>query len=50
MKNSIYYGIPVTLQSNVSKLHEEFFGQEDYDPTDFVKDAGSSIINESGYN
>ncbi len=44
-----YYGIPVTLSANVSKLHEEFFAQEDYVPTQEVQSISESIAAKTGY-
>jgi len=44
-----WYGVPVTLEENVSKLHEELFGQTDYVPSDTVKEISNSIINKTGY-
>lgn len=49
MHNSVWYGVPITLKSNVVKLHEEFFAQKDYNPTDFVKKISKQIERESGY-
>ncbi len=44
-----WYGIPVTLESNVKQLHEEVFGQVDYNPTDTVKEISEKIVNKTGY-
>ena len=44
-----WYGIPITLESNVTKLHQEVFGEKDYEPTDAVKSISQSIINKTGY-
>ena len=44
-----WYGVPVTLKTNVKKLHEELFGQVDYDPTGTVKDISRKIENKTGY-
>ena len=44
-----WYGVPVTLEENVSKLHEELFGQTGYIPSDTVKEINNSIINKTGY-
>ena len=44
-----YYAAPVTLSSNVSKLHEEFFGQEDYTPTQDVQTISEEISARTGY-
>lgn len=48
MINNIYYGPPVTLKSNVTQLHEEFFEQQDYDPTDTVKSVSDNISSVTG--
>ena len=44
-----WYGIPVTLESNVIQLHKEIFGEEDYVPSDTVKSISQSIVNKTGY-
>ena len=44
-----WYGIPVTLESNVTQLHKDAFGEEDYVPSDTVKSISQSIINKTGY-
>lgn len=44
-----WYGIPITLESNVTKLHQEAFGEIDYTPTDTVKSVSQSIIKKTGY-
>ena len=44
-----WYGIPITLESNVTQLHKEAFGEEDYVPSDTVKTISQSIINKTGY-
>ena len=44
-----WYGVPVTLESNVVKLHQEIFEQEDYVPSDVVKDISNRIIGKTGY-
>lgn len=44
-----WYGIPVTLESNVTKLHQEVFGENDYTPSDTVKSVSNSIIKKTGY-
>ncbi len=45
----IWYGAPVTLESNVKKLHQEVFGEEDYEVSDTVKEISNKIINRTGY-
>lgn len=44
-----WYGVPVTLESNVEKLHKEAFGQEDYEVSETVKEMSQAIINKTGY-
>lgn len=44
-----WYGIPVTLESNVIKLHKELFGQEDYKVSETVKEMNDAIIKKTGY-
>lgn len=43
-----WYGPPKNLAVNVSKLHEQFFDQKDYDPTDDVKRISEEIILKTG--
>ena len=44
-----WYGVPVTLQSNVERLHKEAFGQDDYEASEAVKEMNSAIIKKTGY-
>lgn len=44
-----WYGVPVTLESNVIQLHKEAFEEEEYVPSDTVKSISQSIINKTGY-
>lgn len=44
-----WYGAPVTLESNVKRLHQELFNEEDYTVSDTVKEISNKIINETGY-
>ena len=44
-----WYGIPVTLESNVIQLHKEVFGQTDYTLPDTVKEISDSIVSKTGY-
>ena len=44
-----WYGVPVTLESNVKRLHQEIFGETDYEPSNTVKEISNSIINKTGY-
>ncbi len=44
-----WYGVPVTLEDNVSKLHEALFNEKNYVPSDTVKNISTSIINKTGY-
>lgn len=44
-----WYGVPVTLQSNVTELHKEAFGEPDYVPSETVKTISNSIVTRTGY-
>ena len=44
-----WYGVPVTLESNVQRLHQEAFGETDYTPSDRVKEISNQIIEKTGY-
>ena len=44
-----WYGVPVTLESNVKKLHQEAFKQENYEVSETVKNISDQIINKTGY-
>lgn len=44
-----WYGPPVTLKSNVVQLHEEFFEQTDYTPTQHVQEISEAISAKTGY-
>ena len=44
-----WYGVPVTLESNVKELHKEVFGDDDYTPSETVQEISDDIINETGY-
>ena len=38
-----WYGPPINLSNNVSKLHEQFFDQGGYTPTDTVQEISAEI-------
>lgn len=44
-----WYGVPVTLEENVAKLHEQLFNEKNYIPSNTVKNISNSIINKTGY-
>ena len=44
-----WYGVPITLESNVTRLHQEVFGEEDYVPSDTVKQISQEIVEKTGY-
>ena len=46
--NGVWYGPPVTLNSNVTQLHEEYFGQKNYEPTETVQDISYEISARTG--
>ena len=41
--NKVWYGVPVDLEKSVSQLHEELFGEKDYEPSEKVKSISNSI-------
>lgn len=44
-----WFGIPITLEKNVSELHKQLFNKENYIPSDTVKQISQDIINDTGY-
>ena len=44
-----WYGVPVTLQSNVEQLHKEAFDNEKYEVPSNVKNISDKIIKKTGY-
>ncbi len=44
-----WYGVPITLESNVTKLHQEIFDEKDYIPSDTVKEISNDIVKKMGY-
>ena len=44
-----WYGVPVTLESNVTKLHKDIFNEQDYAPSEVVKETSDKIIEKTGY-
>lgn len=44
-----WYGVPITLEENVKRLHEEIFNEEDYVVSDTVKNISNRIVNKTGY-
>lgn len=44
-----WYGVPVTLESNVIKLHQELFDDTDYTLPESIKTTSNSIIKKTGY-
>lgn len=47
--NGVWYGPPITLESNVRELHKKVYGQENYEPSEKVKEISRKIINKTGY-
>ncbi len=47
--NKTWYGIPITLEENVKKLHEEVYHQTNYTVSNKVKEISNSIIEKTGY-
>ena len=44
-----WYGVPVTLEKNVTQLHQEAFGETDYTPSETVKNISEQITKKTGY-
>ncbi len=44
-----WYGVPITLESNVNQLHREAFQETDYVPSDRVKSISDAIVQKTGY-
>lgn len=44
-----WYGVPITLESNVTKLHSEVFHESDYQPSETVKTISNKIAEKTGY-
>ena len=44
-----WYGVPVTLEKNVEKLHKDMFGADDYVMSTTVKNINTKIKNKTGY-
>ena len=47
--NGVWYGPPITLESNVKELHEKVYGQTNYEPSEKVKEICKKIVNKTGY-
>lgn len=44
-----WYGIPVTLETNVTRLHKEVFGDSNYLPSETIKNISNQIVTKTGY-
>lgn len=44
-----WYGIPITLENNVTRLHNEVFAENDYIPSETVKTISDRIVEKTGY-
>lgn len=44
-----WYGVPVTLEENVKKLHQEVYGDKGYSVSSKVKEISDSIVKKTGY-
>ena len=41
--NGVWYGMPIDLEENVKKLHKEVFNEENYEPSETVKQISNKI-------
>lgn len=46
--NGVWYGPPITLESNVTELHQKVYGQADYVPSEKVKEISDKIVKKTG--
>ena len=44
-----WYGVPVTLESNVKQLHKELFDEPNYEVPNHIKEINNKIIHKTGY-
>lgn len=44
-----WYGVPITLESNVKQLHADLFGEADYTPSTTVQEISQKIVKKTGY-
>lgn len=44
-----WYGVPITLESNVKKMHQELFNEQEYVPSAKVQEISNKIVNKTGY-
>ena len=44
-----WYGVPLTLEKNVTELHQEAFGEPNYTPSETVKNISQQIVKKTGY-
>ena len=44
-----WYGVPVDLKTNVTNLHKELFGEENYEPSNTVVEISNRIVEKTGY-
>ena len=44
-----WYGVPITLEGSVSKLHKALFDKENYIPSNTVQEISNQIIIKTGY-
>jgi anionic cell wall polymer biosynthesis LytR-Cps2A-Psr (LCP) family protein len=47
--DGVSYDVPITLESNVVKLHKKAFGQKNYKAPDRVREISQRICESSGY-
>lgn len=45
----LWYGIPITLETNVQELHHNLFNQTNYEVPETIKNISNKIIEKTGY-
>lgn len=47
--NKVWYGIPITLESNVRDLHQQVFNDTNYEVPTKIKTTSQQIVSKTGY-
>ena len=47
--NKVWYGVPITLESNVQELHQQVFNDTNYEVPARIKTTSQQIVSKTGY-